>query len=203
MRLMTLVLTAVLAASPVGAQETPASTAADNPAPQAAAPAAQKPDLNLPVSIEKIKEALQQPPSILSLRTTDERAMFRVEIVERMRIEELLASIFLKTTPGPLGGYAPAGGLYGYEQQRQMFNSVDNPMRQPYSAFNTGELLTILVENLAGRYLGGKALEAVSAAERARAEATAKDEVRAAVTHYCNAQPNSGAGLEICGHTIR
>jgi len=69
---------------------------------------------------------------------------------------------------------------------------------QPYAGFSTGELLTILIENLVGKYLGGKAVNAVSKMERARAEANAKEEVRAAVAHYCNAQPNLGVGIQIC-----
>ena len=205
MRVMALAFAAVLAVSPVQAQETQPSPATDKP------PTSQdtrtkdgdKPDLNLPVSLDKIKEALQQPPSALSLRAIDERPTFRVQILERQRIEELLASLFIKSSPGPFGGYAPGGGLYGYEQQRQMFPAVDNPLRQPYAAFGQGELLTILIENLVGKYLGGKAIDAVSSAERAHAEAAAKEEVRSAVAQYCAAQPNSGAGLQICGTTVR
>jgi hypothetical protein len=82
--------------------------------------------------------------------------------------------------------------------QRVMFPSVDNPLVQPFAAFNQGELLTILIENLVGKYLGGKALSAISKAERARAEAAAREEVRTAVAEYCNAQPNAGTGLAIC-----
>jgi hypothetical protein len=157
----------------------------------------------LPVSLDKIKDALKQPPSALTLRTVDGTPTFRMQILEKQKIEELLATLFLKSTPGPFGGYTPGGGLYGFEQQRQMFPAVDNPLRQPYAAFSGGELLTILIENLIGRYLGGRALEAVSHAERNRAEAAAKEEVRNAVTQYCAAQPNGGAGLQICGTTIR
>ena len=79
-----------------------------------------------------------------------------------------------------------------------MFPSVDNPLRQPYAAFNQPELLTILIENLVGHYLGGKAINAISAAERAHAEAAARAEVRQAVGEYCSAQPNAGAGILIC-----
>jgi nucleoid-associated protein YejK len=103
-----------------------------------------------------------------------------------------LATLNFKTGP------VPGGGLYGYEMQRQMFPAVDNPLRQPYAAFGQGELLTILFENILGRYLGGKAITAISKAERARAEAAARDEVRAAVSQYCNSQPNLGAGIQIC-----
>jgi hypothetical protein len=128
----------------------------------------------------------------MSLRTLDERPMFRIQIQERMKIEELLASLNFKTSP------APGGGLYGFEQQRQMFPAVDNPLRQPYAAFNQPELLTILVENLVGRYLADKAGTAISNAERMHAEANAREDVRTAVEQYCNAQPKGGAGIQIC-----
>jgi hypothetical protein len=94
------------------------------------------------------------------------------------------------------------------EQNRIMFPSVDNPLRQPLAAFNQPELLTILIENLAGKYLAGKAMSAVSKSERANAEAAAKDEVRAAVAQYCGAQycgaqPNAGAGIQLCEYPLR
>ena len=193
MRLSPLLFTVLLAAAPARAQ-TPAPCSPQST--QTPAVSSDENALNLPVSLDKIKEALEQPTTI-SLRTLDERPTFRVMIRERQRIEELLATLNYKSTP------APAGGLYGYEMQRQAFPSVDNPLRQPYAAFNQPELLTILIENLVGHYLGGKALTAISAAERARAEAAAKNEVRQAVGEYCAAQPNAGAGILICDTPIR
>lgn len=150
--------------------------------------------LDLPVSLDKIKEGLEQKPT-LSLRTLDERPTFRVQILERQKIDQLLATLNFKAGP------TPAGGVYWSEMQRQMFPSVDNPLRQPYAAFGQGELLTILIENLVGKYLGGKALNAVSKAERTRAESQAKEDVRQAVQSYCAAQPNGGSGIEICSLT--
>ena len=205
MRLFALVLAVALAARSARAQE-PAASSPRQPA-SASQDSQPKPSSDdqgpAGVSLDKIKEALRQPPSSLTLRSLDETPTFRMQILERRKIEELLATLFFKSTPGPLGGYTPGGGLYGFEQQRQMFPAVDNPLRQPYAAFNQGELLVILIENLAGKYLGGRALDAVSSAERARAEAAAKDEVRSAVAQYCAAQPNGGAGIQICGTTIR
>lgn len=210
MRLIALLFTVALAVPAADAQDGPASSpqqssSAPQDSTKKADPAKDdgRAPSTLPVSLDKIKEALQQPPSSLTLRALDETPTFRVQILERMKVEELLATLFFKSTPGPFGGYTPGGGLYGYEQQRQMWPAVDNPMRQPYAAFSQSELLTILIENLIGKYLGGRAIDAVSHAERARAEAAAKDEVRSAVAQYCNAQPNSGAGLQICGNTIR
>ena len=79
----------------------------------------------------------------------------------------------------------PAGGVYMAEQNRIMFPPVDNPLRQPYGAFSQSELLTILIENLVGKYLGGKALNAVSKRSATSAEAAARDEVRSAIAQYC------------------
>lgn len=199
MRLILLVFTAALTVSPAWAQQAAPSPASDKRQTEGST-AQDTPDAQnraLPVSIDKIKEALQQPPPTFSLRSLDERPTFRVQIQERMKIEELLASLNSKTAP------APGGGLYGYEQQRQMFPAVDNPLHQPYAAFGQGELLTILIENLVGKYLGGRALNAISNAERARAQAQAKEEVREAVAHYCAAQPRAGAGIQICETSLR
>lgn len=176
MRLLALLFTATLLASPAGAQQTPASTDQDAP---------------LPVSLTKIREALETTPA-LSLRSLDERPTFRIQIQEQQKIDELLATLKFKPTP------VPAGGVYMAEQNRIMFPSVDNPLRQPLSAFNQSELLTILIENVMGKYLGGKAINAVSRAERDHAAAAAKDDVRSAIAQYCGAQANAGAGIQIC-----
>ena len=189
MRLLALLCTAILTASPAGAQQTASSTPAEPSTPAQDGP-------KFSVSVAKIREALGTAPPV-SLWTIDERPTFRVQILERQKIEELLATLNFKT--GPI----PAGGLYMAEQQRVMFPSVDNPLRQPLAAFNQPELLTILIENLVGKYLAGKALHGMSAAERARAEAAARDEVRTAVSQYCSAQPNQGAGIQICDTPIR
>jgi ribosomal protein L12E/L44/L45/RPP1/RPP2 len=199
MRLMALLFTAILTASPARAQQ------AQTSAPPESASVEQDKTKNqetgnqgpsLPVSVAKIREALEQTPAI-SLRTIDERPTFRIQILERQKIEELLASLNFKAGP------VPAGGVYMYEQQRQMFNPVDHPLMQPFAAFNQGELLTILIENLVGKYLGGTAMNAISKSERARAESAAREEVRTAVEQYCNAQPNAGAGIQICSSVGR
>jgi ribosomal protein L12E/L44/L45/RPP1/RPP2 len=189
MRLMALLFTAILVGAPVRAQQPPASVPQDERTKEQGQSKDQ--ELNLPVSLEKIKEQLQQP-TVLQIHTPDERATFRVQILEKQKIEELIASLKFKDAP------IPAGGVEMQELQRIWFNPVDNPLVQPLAAFNQGELLTILIENLVGKYLGGKALNAMSKAERAHAEAAAREEVRAAIEQYCNAQPNAGAGLALC-----
>lgn len=198
MRLSALLFTAILTVTPAVAQRArPSSTPETTSAGQDTVGTgtnqeAKDEQPTALVSVEKIREALEQTAPSLSLRTLDERPTFRVLIQERMKIEELLATLNFKTSP------APGGGLYGFEQQRQMFNAVDRPMQQPYAAFNQSELLTILVENLMGKYLAGKAMNAISNASRARAEASAREDVRVAVEQYCNAQPGAGTGIQIC-----
>jgi len=194
MRLMALLFTAILTASPAPAEQPQPSAAPESPSAEQDKTKDQGP--GLPVSVAKIREALEQTPAI-SLRALDERPTFRIQILERQKIEELLSSLNFKAGP------VPAGGVYMYEQQRQMFNPVDHPLMQPFAAFSQGELLTILIENLVGKYLGGKAMDAISKSERARAEAAAREEVRVAVDQYCNAQPNAGAGIQICSSVGR
>jgi hypothetical protein len=199
MRLMALLFTAILTASPARAQPPPPSAAPESSSLEQDGTKNKEPKNqgpSLPVSVAKIREALEQTPAI-SLRTIDERPTFRIQILERQKIEELLGSLNFKAGP------VPAGGVYMYEQQRQMFNPVDHPLMQPFAAFSQGELLTILIENLVGKYLGGKAMNAISKSERARAEAAAREEVRVAVDQYCNAQPNAGAGIQICSSVGR
>jgi hypothetical protein len=193
MRLMALLFTATLCAAPARAQEPGTSTSQDATKEQASA--GQDP-ARLPVSVAKIREALETTP-LLSLRTIDERPTFRIQIQEKQKLEELLATLKFKPVP------VPAGGVNMAEQNRIMFPWVDNPLRQQFGAFNQSELLTILIENLVGKYLGGKAINAVSKAERSNAEAAAKDEVRAAVTQYCSSQPRDGAGIQICDTPVR
>ena len=195
MRLLALLFTATLLASPAAAQPQPSSSGPeteDTTEPQAA----KEEELKLPVSVAKIREALETP-SLLSLRTLDERPIFRIQIRERQRLEELLTTLNFKA------GYVPAGGVDMAEQNRIMFPPVDNPLRQQYGAFNQSELLTILIENLMGKYLGGKAMNAISKSERSKAEAAAKDEVRSAIAQYCGSQPSAGAGIQICDTPVR
>jgi hypothetical protein len=205
MRLCALLFSAILFAAPASAQPPPASAPTDaqqtekgrtDVSAQAGGSSAEDTTLNLPVSLDRIKDKLQQSEGVPVLKI-DERPTFRVLIRERRQIEELLATLNFKSGP------TPAGGVYMQEQQRVMFNPVDHPLMQPYAAFGQGQLLTILIENLVGHYLAGKTGDAVSKIERARAEGQARDEVRAAVGEYCNAQPNLGAGLQICSSIAR
>jgi hypothetical protein len=197
MRLTALVFTAILVAAPSQAQEAQSSSAAQPPS-TSQDDKDKKPASNLPVSLDKIKKELDQPPAP-ALRGLNERPTFQIEIHEKPKVslDDLLKSLDFKAGP------VPAGGVYAAELQRQAFPATNNPLAQPYAAFNQGELLTILVENLVGKYLAGKASNAITGAMRDHAVASARDEVQQAVAEYCAAQPNRGTGIQICDKPVQ
>lgn len=187
MRMTALLVTALLASSPAAAQQPPASSSAaavSSGADATPAPA-------LPVSLDRIRDGLERPAGRL-LKAFQEEPTFRVQIQERQKIEALLATLNFKTGP------TPAGGIYAFEQQRMMVPSVDNPLAQPYAAFSQGQLLTILVQNLVGRYLATHAANAITKAVREHAEAAARKEVEDAIDEYCTSKPDHGAGIRLC-----
>lgn len=191
MRPITLLLVAMSIAAPVLGQQPQSSS--DPPKTESTASPSQDVPLALPVSLDKIKEALAEGTP-QPLRGLNDRPHFKLEVRERQKIsiEDLIAAMDFRSGP------AAPGGAYGYEQNRLAFPSVDNPLQQPYAAFSQAELLTIVIQNLAVKYLAGKALNAVTSAQRASAEQAARDEVRRAITDYCGAQPNGGAGIHLC-----
>jgi hypothetical protein len=187
MPLIPLLLAAMLAAEPPVGQPSPQQDA----------------NLDLPVSLDKIKSALEETPTMPRLRGLDEVPTFKVEIHESTRPFSLEDELIKRLAPGFKAGPVPAGGVYAYELNRVTNNPTTNPLTQPYAAFSQPELLTVLIENLAGKYLAGKAIGAITSAERAHAETQARDEVQHAVAEYCAAQPSGGRGIEICAPTIQ
>ncbi len=124
MRLIALLLMGVLASSPAAAQQAgPPSTAESS-----SSSADMKPTTRLPVSLDKIRDGLERPTAMFTgprAGKLNQEPNFRVEIAERGKIEELLATLTFKSGP------VPAEGIYGFEQQRMMFPAVDNPLAQP------------------------------------------------------------------------
>jgi hypothetical protein len=150
MRLLALMLSALLVAAAAAAQ-TPATNPADTRAAETSAP-------DNADALDRIRRSLDRTaPERPLLETGLERtADFRVEILEQGRFYEFLSKLEVKTGP------APAGGLYGYEQQRRLFSPTSRPLAQPYAAFSGGELITIALQNILGRYLISKLVNAAS-----------------------------------------
>jgi hypothetical protein len=178
----------ILVAGPAMAQGAGSSSGR---APQSSAKDDQSSDL--PVSLDHIRAGLKKQATDSLLRRVEIPADFRIHILEQQKIDAMLSKLDFKSGQGP----APAGGLYGYEQQRRLFNPVDHPLTQPYAAFSGGEFITIAIENLIRQYLGGRIVSGIADAERARAERAARDEVDREVAAYCATRPDR-AEITIC-----
>ena len=202
MRLVCLVIAVMTLAAPAFAQE-PAASSREPAASSAREPAVSSTPATPPAqdngsdsaSLERIREGLKKPAES-KLRNLDVQADFSVQIEEQRRINEIMSKLDFKSGP------APAGGLYSYEQQLRLFNPTDRPLQQPYAAFSGGELVTIAIENLIAKYLGGRAINAVTSAERSRAEAQARQEVDEAVSEYC-ARRSDRADIQLCNPVER
>jgi hypothetical protein len=180
MRLAALLFAGVLMVAPVAAQEPSASSPGASAAPPQETAAA----ADLPVSLDRIREGLKKAPEQPLLQGLDRQADFRVEVREKARLEEILKKLDFKSGP------APAGGLYGYEQQQRLFNPVNHPLMQPYAAFSGGELVTIAIQNLIANYLGKPLINTLTNAAHERSERAAKEEVERNVAAYCASRPD-------------
>jgi hypothetical protein len=172
MRVLALLLTSLLAAASASAQET------EPPRKQDAAP----PVLNLPVSIERIRNALAQPAAsepLKGLTVADAPTTFHIDITEQQKIEELMSTIKFEK-PGP----QVAGGAAYYEQFQRLFPPINNPLVQPYAAFSTGESVTLAVEALVEKYVAEKMSHLIGPALREQAEREAREEVTRAIAAY-------------------
>jgi hypothetical protein len=190
--LLVYLVVGTLSASTAGAQEPVSSSRA---AAQESSNA-DTPSAALPVSLDHIRAGLKRQATDSILKRIEIPPDFRIQILEQQRIDDMLSKLDFKHLNAP----APAGGLYGYDQQQRLFNSVDNPLVQPYAAFSGGELITVAIENLIARYLGGRLMNAVSEGDRARAERAARQEVDKAIADYCAARPDR-TDIQLCVST--
>ena len=142
--------------------------------------------LGLPVSLDKIREALAQPPPAEPLKGLNEQPTFRLEIRERQKFEALMDKIKFDT-----GGPAVPGGRDAYEQQQRLFPRIDNPRLQPYGAFSTGEIMTLGVEAFIEKYVAQKVAHVFGDALRAQAEREAREEVARSLAGFWAAQAST------------
>jgi len=141
-------------------------------------------NLDLPVSLARIREALAQPPPPEPLKGLDGLPTFRAEVRERQRFEQLMDKIKFDS-----GGLVVAGGRDAYDQQQRLFPRIDNPRVQPYGAFSTGEILTLGVEAVVAKYVAQKMAHVFSDVLRAQAEREAREEVARSLAAFWAAQP--------------
>ncbi len=174
--LLALLLAATLTAAPAAAGQ-----AGVSPPAAAASPARDVP-LDLPVSLDRIRALLAGPPPT-PLVGLDDRVLFRVQIVERRKIDELLDLLTFDSGP------RVPGGLYGYQQQQNIWSPVNHPLMQPYAVYTGGEFATIAIENVVGRLIGGPIVHAIASARRSRQEEAAHEEVQRALAAFLAAQP--------------
>ncbi len=191
MRLAVLLFTATLAAAPAVAQtgqdRPQPSTAPDaGDAAQTSSPPGGAAPLDLPVSLDRIRERLENPPA-KPLHWLDDKPVFKVRITEKQRFDELVSR--LKFDKGP----QVPGGLYAYEQQQTVWSKQQNAEMLPYGAFNQSQLATILFEQFLQKYLGSKIVGAFDDASRARAEAAAREEVQQALADFWAYQARQAA----------
>lgn len=188
MRLIYLLVAALALGAPAAAQEPvaqPGTGSAGVSAPPSGGSA------NLPVSLDRIREGLQERRRPIR-DSLDVRPDFVVQIEEQAHIDDIMSKR-LKFEKS----FVPAGGTYAYEQQQRLFNPIDHPLQQPYAAYSAGQFFTIALENLIGRYLGGKMKDAVSSAAANRDAAAARREVDQAVEDYCAQRPDRYQ-MELC-----
>ncbi len=139
-----------------------AMLAAQTPAPPDTSP----PDL--PVSIERIRAALERPDLLTLPQITPD---FVVSVQERERFDKLVPPWDFRSGP------VPPGGLYAYEQLQRSGLSTVQPL--------------ILVDLIA-------IARGIARAHSAQAAAAAREDVRQVIADYCAVQPGGGAGIAIC-----
>src|SRR5262245_12073223 len=141
-------------------------------APQLSSPSA--PSATSDESVAHVRAALEKPPPALTLAMPERTPDFRVTISERERFDKLLPPI-LDFKVGP--------GL----SQQELFTS-------PYiSPWGSQPLVSVDLLSLAMAAAVG-----INELRKAHVRRAALEEVQQAIADYCAAQPNRGAGIQIC-----
>lgn len=120
--------------------------------------------IQLPVSLERIQEAVSRPPAI---RTGGDRPVFRVEVIERRpTIEDILGPDYLR-------GPAPASSM----SHQEFLNMVTPQEFRGMAMFTNKEAITIAATSLALQWALSKAVDKLKEARTARAKEAARREV--------------------------
>ncbi len=135
---------------------------------------------DLPVSLDRIREKLSQPPA---LKLNREGNVFRVEVVGRkLTIEDILGPDYLKGPTPP-----PAGGM----THQEFLNLVTPQDVQGYAAFSNKEAATVAATSFAvWAFL--KAMHKFEEAKEDRAREAARQEVQDALADLEKARIKAG-----------
>ena len=183
MRLILLLVAGMLASVPATAPPSQTSSPAS--------PSQDAPSVDLPVSVDRIRELLARAPAESVLRGLDRQPDFQISIEERRFLKDILESLDVKTAP------APPGGLYAYEMQQQVWNTRNSPLVRPYAAFTSGELAQVSLTSVLGALVARYLTHAVLNLSRTEAENLAREDVRQAIDEYCSGRPDRSF-IEIC-----
>ena len=146
--------------------------------PQAAPPGAAE-QVDLPVSLSKIKTAISRQPII---RTEDARPVFRIEVIAKK------LSVFDILGPDFLIGPVPYGGM----THQEFLNMVTPVEYRGYSMFTNREGLMVAATSLAMQWALMKAVDKLKDARTERAKEAARKEVLDAMNQLEEARKKAG-----------
>jgi hypothetical protein len=188
-----LVLVTLIAAGPQqGSVPTPAAQPASGVQPSTSQPQGssstgssptpqQDGSIQLPVSMERIQEALSRPPAI---KPSTNRPVFRVEVFARNpTVEDILGPDYLR---GPI----PAGGM----THREFLDMVTPSEFRGMGVFTGKEALTIAATSIGLQWALMKAIDKLKDAHNERAKEAARQEVIAAMNELEAARKKAGQG---------
>jgi len=155
-----------------------------DPDQKAVDPGTSAPAGELPVSVDRIKEALSRPPAI---RLEDSQPVFRVEVIGRkITIEDILGPDYLKG-PTPVAGGGPT--------HQEILDLVTPKDVQGYAAFNNKEAAVVAATSFGFQLaLQGvqKALHKLQEAKAGRDREAARKEVQDALAELEKARVKAG-----------
>ena len=171
-----------MAATPQDRQaaSTRASQGETPPAPATTTADADSPDGDLPVSLDRIRQKLVEPPAI---KVTTNGTVFRVTVLGRKpTIEDILGPDYLK---GPV----PASGGMTHQEFLDLVTPKDV---QGYAAFNNKEALTVAATSFALQWALQKAIHKFQEAKADREREAARKEVQDALAELEKARIAAG-----------
>jgi hypothetical protein len=134
---------------------------------------------DLPVSVERVQQALGRPPS---LKLKGERPVFRVEVLgKKLTIEDILGPDYLK---GPV----PRAGM----THQEFLDMVTPKDYQGYAPYTNREAFTIAATSFALKWALQKAIHKYETAQQDRDREAARKEVQEALAELEKARLKAG-----------